>query len=154
MIVARPPLAVEVILMVVFLICSFADVGDIPLSIDVFYQCQPRFSRGRSIRFGIKPTIFDARNHRKRKHACRRRFRPRRWVVNQLPPHTVGGLIFEERCHHFAVAVPDFIVIRIGFRQNAEQFGHAHRHPTVAASPKKRHVGRVIKQAVGSLNFF
>ena len=147
---------VKIILATVFLARSTADIREIAVLIEFSAKGDPCLPRRFAVNRFIKPSVFNARHKRISEHRRAGSLGPIAFCVrlcNQLAPHAVGTLIFEERIHHQLIAGHNSRAVLAVSGKAFEYERHSCRHPSVTAPPDERHIRRVIKKPLG-LTFF
>lgn len=133
-----------------------ADIADFAVGAQVGGEGLPGAFGGFFVGGFIEPAVTDAHGHGEDEHAGARGFIPVLGAVDvdELAPHAVFVLEFEEACHHFFVAIEDGGAVGMIIGEDGEEFGHADGEPAVAAAPVVGGVGGMEEEAVGLLEGF
>ena len=141
---------VEVILQVVLLAGSHADVGNVRERVELAAKREPRLARRRTVPPLIEPPARDARRERVGEHRGARRLAPVARIVrtvDQLSPETIRTLELQQRLHHRVVPLEDPCAVFTLSRHAVEDERHARRHPPVAAAPHILDVRRMVEES-------
>jgi len=145
--------ALHVEVVVVLLVGAFTNVAEVAVGIHITDEGEPGFAGGGAVGFFIEPAVFHAGDEGVGEHGGAGRLGPGFRPVNELAPHAVFTLEFEQRGHHTVITFENAWAERMIGGEFAEEFGEAGGKPTVAAAPEMRSVGRVVEEAVWLLQF-
>src|ERR1700748_3689697 len=87
----------QIVIVTVLLACALADAGDVLVLVDVAGDGDPGFAGGGAVSGRVEPAVFHSGDQGEGEHGGTGAFRPSFVVVDQLPPHPVFPLIFEQR---------------------------------------------------------
>ena len=61
----------QIVVQIVLLVGTFANVADVAVRVDVVHESQPGLACRRRIRLLVQPAVFYAGDHRESEHSCR-----------------------------------------------------------------------------------
>ena len=100
-----------------------------------------------------QPSFLHASDEGIGEHGGAGRFGPEVGLVDELVPEAFAVAVAKQALHHLPVALQDAFVVGVVLWQGFQHLGQPDGHPSVAACPVERCVGRVVEEAVGPLQF-